>query len=319
VGKYYVGQTGNIPRRFAFHSKADGNCPEFHRAVSLYGIDSFAVQIVEETENQDEADRLEAHYIIKFNALSPHGYNLTLGGKGVRFEPGAKLTDFIEELVSEEEIRNMAQRVADGKQEGEVIGCPCCGELTGNSCRCGVAPEFARRLLYWVAAGGTAANLPLDDIPHLLKQWRPSREANRFLVEEKRAIKGRTNASVAPAAIKKYVARFWPYLEYALRQRCLREKNSPCSQLPKFRPLLNEKNVENKKIKVERLLRRYRRELGVGEPNIVFFMEIMRREPNQSGKLFEAVLSVFHEYGGTEAEIAEAVRRAALVRADARS
>ena len=54
-GKFYVGQTENVTRRFGSHLKAQGKCPEFHKAVRLYGLESFPVQIVVETDVAEEA------------------------------------------------------------------------------------------------------------------------------------------------------------------------------------------------------------------------------------------------------------------------
>ena len=317
-GKFYVGQTENVTRRFGSHLKAQGECPEFHRAVRLYGLDAFPVQIVAETDVAEEADRLESLFITKFNSLIPHGYNLTIGGRGVRFQSGAKVAGFTEHPVSEDEMRRMAQRMAEGADsECPGIECPCCGELTNDefpSCKCGVAPEFSRWLLRWMAKGGTLTSLPLADASGLLKRWRASRDADFFLLCEKRGVKGRTISLVAPVAMQKYAARFWPYLESAVRRRCLVKKKLPCYQLGTFRPLPGGKVVEMKKLQIERLLRRNRRELGPGDANIEVFARILGWQKEDSGKLFDAVISTFLEHGGSEAEIAEARRRALLYR-----
>lgn len=307
-GKFYVGQTTNIARRFGSHLKALGECPEFHKAVRLYSLDAFPAQIAVETDVAEEADRLESLFITKFNSLIPHGYNLTIGGRGVRFQPGAKIIGFTEHPVAEHEMRRTAQRMADGVG----IECPCCGELTSYefpSCKCGVAPEFSRLLLRWMSTGGGLSNLPLCEDANLVKRWRASRDADFFLLCEKRGVKGRTIATVAPVAMAKYGARFWPYLESAVRRRCLVEKKLPCYQLGTFRPMPGGKIVEMKKLQIERSLRRNRRDLGPGDANSEVFARILGSQKDDSGKLFDAVISTFLEHGGSEAEIAEARRR----------
>lgn len=229
-GTFYVGQTENLKRRIGSHLKAKGECPEFHRAVRLYGLGAFPFQIVAETDVAEEADRLESLFITKFNALIPHGYNLTIGGRAVRFQPGLKVVGFTEHPVSAEEMRRMAQRRAD-KAPFESIGlvvCPCCGEGTNNefpSYKCGVAPDFSRKLLSAMARGDVLANLPLCEDSELVNQWRTSRDAGFFIHCEKRCVRSRTIAVVAPVAMQKYAARFWPYLESAVRRRCLVEKS----------------------------------------------------------------------------------------------
>ena len=317
-GKFYVGQTENISRRFGSHAKALGECPEFHKVIKLFGIDAFPIQIVAETDVAEEADRLESLYITKFNSLIPHGYNLTTGGRGVRFQPGVKVAGFTEHPVAEDEIREMAQWMADGADsECPAVECPCCGEFTSDdypSCKCGVAPEFSRRLLRWMAQGGALAGLPLCDDANLVKKWRASRDADFFLLCEKRGVKGRTIAGVGPVAMQKYAARFWPYLECAVRRRCLVRKKLPSYQLGKFRPLSGGKVVEMAKLKIERLLRRNRHELGPGEPNIEVFARILKGQKKDSGTIFDAVIATFVEHGGSETEIAEARRLALLYR-----
>jgi predicted GIY-YIG superfamily endonuclease len=318
-GKFYVGQTENITRRFGTHLKANGECPEFHRAVRLFGPGAFPLQIVAETDVAEEADRLESLFITKFNSLIPHGYNLTLGGRAVRFQPGLKVVGFTEHPVSPEEMRRMAQRMADEApfESLGLIVCPCCGEATNHefpSCRCGVAPDFSRQLLSAMARGDMLENLPLCEDSKLVKKWRTSRDADFFMHCEKRSVRSRTIATVAPVAMQKYATRFWPYLESAVRRRCLVEKRLPCYRLGTFKPFPGGKTVAMKQIQIEKLLRHTRNELGSSEENIEVFTRILGWQKEQSGKQFDVVISTFLAHGGSESEIREARRRTLLYR-----
>jgi predicted GIY-YIG superfamily endonuclease len=358
-GKFYVGQTKDLKLRFRSHIGADGGCPEFHKAVQRYGLGAFPVQIVAETDIAEEADRLESLFITKFNSLIPHGYNLTLGGRGTRFQPGAKVIGFFEHPVTEGELRQTAQRMADRPKlepldpaeraryfesarqdwdagrfppdfseddtrqwaqdmaDGLVARCPCCGEHSDDSypsCRCGVARDFSRWLLGWRATGSGVADLPLTDDPKLVKAWRKSREAGFFLFCEKRRLKGRTITTAAPIAMQKYAVRFWPYLEAAIRRRCLADKGLPSYRLGNFDPLPGGRAVEEMKIGIEVSLRKNRRELGPGEGNIAVFTRSLGWQKKDSGSLYDAAVATFLEHGGSESEVAEAMRRAALDR-----
>jgi group I intron endonuclease len=82
-GKVYVGKTQNIKKRLGEHQRADGDCPYFHRAVKKYGIDNFKFDIIEEYKSEDDAIKMEIHYIDQYQSnIREHGYNLTIGGDG---------------------------------------------------------------------------------------------------------------------------------------------------------------------------------------------------------------------------------------------
>lgn len=61
------------------HVKNGKDC-EFHTAIREYGEDAFNVSVLCEC-NIEEMDQLEEDYIMKYNTLSPNGYNMTTGGK----------------------------------------------------------------------------------------------------------------------------------------------------------------------------------------------------------------------------------------------
>lgn len=83
-GKIYIGQTArNFKERKAHHLRDalnDSNLP-FHRAIRKYGEGNFTWGIVDECSTVEELNKREEYWIRELNTISPHGYNLRLGGK----------------------------------------------------------------------------------------------------------------------------------------------------------------------------------------------------------------------------------------------
>lgn len=83
-GKSYIGQTTrNLPE--LRWNKGRGylrNCKYLAKAIKKYGWKNFTHEILWEGEfsNIEELNQLEEDYIIKFNTLSPNGYNLLSRG-----------------------------------------------------------------------------------------------------------------------------------------------------------------------------------------------------------------------------------------------
>lgn len=78
--KKYVGQTGNgLLSRLSQHNRAK---TYIGSAMKKYGKENFKIQLLSIAENKEEADELERHYIMEYDTLHPHGYNLTTGGQG---------------------------------------------------------------------------------------------------------------------------------------------------------------------------------------------------------------------------------------------
>jgi group I intron endonuclease len=84
-GKQYVGQTvQSLEKRWKRHcweSTLNRNSMAITKAIALYGIEKFSIQILEECSNQVELNAAEQKFIIQFNTLAPCGYNLNTGGK----------------------------------------------------------------------------------------------------------------------------------------------------------------------------------------------------------------------------------------------
>lgn len=81
-GKRYVGKTiSSIEKRFYKHcyDAKKGSSTYLHKAIRKYGIDSFEVYALEQT---DDISERELFWIHELNTMSPTGYNLTIGGDG---------------------------------------------------------------------------------------------------------------------------------------------------------------------------------------------------------------------------------------------
>ena len=81
-GDIYIGQTTNSPemRRYQHNRQARlGSNTLFHIAIRKYGIDNFKYEIIDEAFSKEELNKLELHYIEKYNSCyynGGHGYNM---------------------------------------------------------------------------------------------------------------------------------------------------------------------------------------------------------------------------------------------------
>jgi|LGVE01.1.fsa_nt_gb group I intron endonuclease len=79
-GKCYVGVTSTTTQlRWGKQGSKYLGQPKFANAIMKYGWDNFEHIILEETNNENEADILEREYVLKFNSFK-NGYNSTTGG-----------------------------------------------------------------------------------------------------------------------------------------------------------------------------------------------------------------------------------------------
>ena len=75
TGKAYIGKTLNLPARLRKH-KSDNHCVLLHRAIKKYGMENFNQEILAESDDEDDAYRMEESLIIEHKTLKPFGYNL---------------------------------------------------------------------------------------------------------------------------------------------------------------------------------------------------------------------------------------------------
>ena len=84
TGKQYVGQTTKREpfKRWAAHLKNSRTTRKgpLYASIRKHGEASFLFEVIETAPNKKVLDEREAFFIIKFNTISPNGYNLTNGG-----------------------------------------------------------------------------------------------------------------------------------------------------------------------------------------------------------------------------------------------
>ena len=78
-GKFYIGQSVNIKRRFMEHKTPHGRMTSIKLAIQKYGKENFLFEVIEECSVQN-LDEREVYWIA---LLKPH-YNRTAGGVGVK-------------------------------------------------------------------------------------------------------------------------------------------------------------------------------------------------------------------------------------------
>lgn len=80
--KVYVGQSVNSAIRFKHHiydGLNSSNNSLLDRAIKELGAENFWYEILEVTEDYDEREK---YWIKYYNCLTPHGYNILIGGAG---------------------------------------------------------------------------------------------------------------------------------------------------------------------------------------------------------------------------------------------
>jgi group I intron endonuclease len=88
-GKIYIGQTKkDVSVRVAKHKRE--NRYYIQKALNKYGLESFTVSVIDESDDQKVLDEKERQWIKVFGCRAPKGYNCTDGGDGVR---GYEYTD----------------------------------------------------------------------------------------------------------------------------------------------------------------------------------------------------------------------------------
>ena len=119
-GKRYVGQSQqiDIKRRWNKHKNISktGLGKVLRDAYEEYGIDNFKFQIICICFNED-CDKYEEEYIIKFNTIVPNGYNIKCRGKSIIVSEETRLliSKRTKETMTDERIKRIIE-THKGKQ-----------------------------------------------------------------------------------------------------------------------------------------------------------------------------------------------------------
>ncbi len=93
-GKRYIGITNNTVKRWYGKGKHYDGCPYFFAAIQKYGWNNFEHNILIYDLSQEEASRLEKHYIKTLKTCDKaFGYNLAEGGTNAPTMLGRHHTD----------------------------------------------------------------------------------------------------------------------------------------------------------------------------------------------------------------------------------
>lgn len=119
-GKSYIGlTTGTLENRRKQHkSQAKRVDGLFQRAINKYGWDNFSWEVLEDgIDSIDDLNKREIYYIDKYDTFNK-GYNMTLGGEGIKI-PYIKYTDEFIRLV----IKYICETNLSYLEIAKVLGC----------------------------------------------------------------------------------------------------------------------------------------------------------------------------------------------------
>ena len=78
--KLYIGQTWNtLEYRFKQHWYKKKNISKIHNSITKYGRNNFQIELLAETDNQQDADCYEKYFIANLETIE-YGYNISEGG-----------------------------------------------------------------------------------------------------------------------------------------------------------------------------------------------------------------------------------------------
>lgn len=116
TGRFYIGQSKNIERRYIEHCTRSHDKEIVDLNINLWGKENFSLEILEECPI-DKLDEREDYYIKLYNAVEL-GYNILNGGQNNGYRCGenngnAKLTD--------EDVYNIRESYRKREKRGEVF------------------------------------------------------------------------------------------------------------------------------------------------------------------------------------------------------
>lgn len=114
-GHFYIGKTTKgVEVRFKQHCKlaTSGSNTYLHRAMRLYGTESFSIQLIETVES--DLNKAEIRHI---STLQPH-YNMTTGGDG---GDTSKSPNFISSLARRKSNKGLSYEQIYGEELGKML------------------------------------------------------------------------------------------------------------------------------------------------------------------------------------------------------
>lgn len=81
-GKYYIGESMNIHKRMKFHYYISSQL--ISKAIKKYGVENFSIEVYYfSAADKKFLHDMEEQMIIRYNSLTPNGYNLCSHGSGI--------------------------------------------------------------------------------------------------------------------------------------------------------------------------------------------------------------------------------------------
>ncbi len=99
--------------------KSRNFCTYLYNAINSYGIDKFQIEQISIAFSKEDLNKQETENILKFNTLSPYGYNLTSGGEG-----GWKFSPEILEKISVNTKKGIEKNIDNLRKNDKSKGLP---------------------------------------------------------------------------------------------------------------------------------------------------------------------------------------------------
>ena len=108
----YIGYTEkSLQQRFKQHIRLAKSQKGYflHNAIRKYGDQNFIIELIYTTTCIDDIREQEIRCIVKYNSLSPDGYNIHIGGLGGNTLTNHPQLQSIKKLMSERHLQNQAR------------------------------------------------------------------------------------------------------------------------------------------------------------------------------------------------------------------
>lgn len=123
--KSYIGIDSYWPHRKSDHKRNALIYQQkfiFYNAIRKYGWDNFSWEVLFQCSDEQynyALSVMEPHFIAEYTTLAPNGYNMTLGGDGVR---GYKMSDDRKAQISEQMKKQQRTEESNNKRSATLTG-----------------------------------------------------------------------------------------------------------------------------------------------------------------------------------------------------